>query len=253
MFHSNNFKNFNKIRHCFFSKKNGFSKGIYKSLNCGKGSNDNQKLIEKNLRLISKYMNTDNNNLVLMNQSHSNKVILLNKKNKNLKKFDCDSIVTDLKGYAISVLTADCVPILLYDKKNDVIGCIHAGWKGALLGIIENTILEFKKLNSKLEIHASVGPCIGKSSYEVDLDFVKKFEKESKKNLLFFKKKDKFKLFFDIRGYINNKLEKLGISYIDNIELDTFQDSSNFFSFRRSQKLKESDYGRCISTICLKT
>ena len=138
MFYSNKFKKFKNIKHCFFSKKGGFSKGIYKSLNCGKGSKDDQKLINKNLALVSKKFKINTNRLFLMHQTHSNKVIFIDKKNKHLKKFRSDAIITKMRGFALGVVTADCVPIILYDNKNKIIGCIHAGWKGATSGIIEN-------------------------------------------------------------------------------------------------------------------
>ena len=119
--------------------------------------------------------------LLLMYQTHSNKVMIIIIKNKNLNKFKSDAIVTQLRGYGLGVVTADCVPIVLYDKKNHTIGCIHAGWKGALSGIVENTIKTFKKISLKNKIFAAVGPCIDKKSYEVDLDFYKKFIMKRKK------------------------------------------------------------------------
>ena len=127
MFYSKKFKKFKNINHCFFSKKGGFSKGVYRSLNCGKGSNDDKKIVLKNLALVSKKMKINQKNLILMHQTHSNKVIIVNKKNKEIKKFKSDAIITKLKGFALGVVTADCVPIILYDSKNDIIACIHAG------------------------------------------------------------------------------------------------------------------------------
>ena len=249
MFFSKKLSRFNNIRHSFFSKKNGVSKGIYKSLNCGLGSNDKKKNIIKNLNLVSKKMNIELKDLVLMNQTHSNKVILVNKKNKN-KKLNSDALVTKLKGIGLGVLTADCVPIILYDETNNIIGCVHAGWKGAVSGIIENTIKKFKKINSNNKIFASVGPCIGKKSYEVDLNFYRNFISKSKKNSIYFSKKNKFKRLFNLRKYVNDKLIKLNVK-VDNVYHDTFRDKSRFFSYRRSQKLGENDYGRCISIISL--
>ncbi len=249
MFFSKKLSRFNNIRHSFFSKKNGVSKGIYKSLNCGLGSNDKKKNIIKNLNLVSKKMNIELKDLVLMNQTHSNKVILVNKKNKN-KRLNSDALVTKLKGIGLGVLTADCVPIILYDETNNIIGCVHAGWKGAVSGIIENTIKKFKKINSNNKIFASVGPCIGKKSYEVDLNFYRNFISKSKKNSIYFSKKNKFKRLFNLRKYVNDKLIKLNVK-IDNVYHDTFRDKNRFFSYRRSQKLGENDYGRCISIISL--
>ena len=250
MFYSNKLTKFNNIKHCFFSKKNGYSKGVYHSLNCGPGSKDKKENVKKNLDLVSEKFGIKRKNLVLMHQTHSNKVIVINKKNKN-KKIIADALVTKSEGLAISVLTADCVPIILYDEINNIIGCIHAGWKGAISGIIENTLNKFKEMNINNKINAAIGPCIGHESYEVGLEFFNKFLKDSEINKKFFSKKNNEKFLFNLRDYVNNKLSNFGVHNIDNINADTFKDTDNFFSYRRSQKLKEADYGRCISTICL--
>ena len=248
MFFSKRLKKFKNINHCFFSKKGGFSEGIYRSLNCGKGSRDSKSNIHKNLNLISKKIKIKK--LILMHQTHSNKVIIIKNNNKNYKKFNSDSIITKLTNIALCVVTADCVPIILYDVKNKIIGCIHAGWKGASSGIIENTISKFKKLSSKNKIYACIGPCIGKKSYEVDLNFYKKFIKIAKKNTIYFANKNKSKKLFDLRKYTSDKLTKLDVK-VEHIKRDTFKDKNNFFSYRRSQKLRENDYGRCISVVSL--
>ena len=250
MFYSKNLRKQKQIKHCFFSKKGGFSKGIYKSLNCGRGSKDSKINILKNLKFVSKKIKVKANNLKLMHQTHSNKVIIINKNNKNSKSFNSDAIITGIKGYALGVVTADCVPIILYDIKNQIIGCIHAGWRGASSGIIENTIKKFKKLNSNNKIIASVGPCIGKKSYEVDVNFYKKFISESKKNNVYFKKKNSDKKLFNLRKYVSDKLTRQNVR-MDHVNHDTFREKINFFSYRRSQKLQEKDYGRCISVISL--
>ena len=250
MFYSKRFKKFKKINHCFFSKKGGFSKGIYKSLNCGRGSKDKKKNVLNNLAKVSKKFKVSSNKLILMHQTHSNKVIIIDSKNKNFKVHNSDATITKMKGFALGVVTADCIPILLYDFKNQIIGCIHAGWKGASSGIIENTLLEFKKLNSKNNIFDSVGPCIGSKNYEVDYNFYKKFLSKSKKNSVYFKKKNNKKKLFNLRKYVEDKLIKYNVK-VDHIYKDTFASKNNFFSFRRSKKLDENDYGRCISVISL--
>tara|TARA_Y100000768_G_scaffold281105_1_gene216049 strand:- start:2562 stop:3314 length:753 start_codon:yes stop_codon:yes gene_type:complete len=249
MFYSQKLKRIKKIKHCFFSKKNGFSKGVYKSLNCGRGSKDNKKTIFKNLSFVAKKMNVKKNNLILMHQTHSNKVIEIVKKNYK-KKIKADAIITKMKGIALGVVTADCVPIILYDVRNEIIGCIHAGWKGAFSDIIRNTVKKIKMINSNNKIYAGIGPCIGKKSYEVDLDFYKKFIKKSFKNKKYFSKKNRRKKLFDLRKFVTDKLLEYNIK-IDQIKRDTFAEKSNFFSYRRSVKLKQNDYGRCISTISL--
>ena len=189
MFYSKKFKKFKDINHCFFSRNGGLSKGVYRSLNCGNGSKDNKKNIDKNYSLVAKKIKINRKNLLMMNQTHSNKVIIIDNRNKKFKRFNSDAIITKMKGFTLGVVTADCVPIILYDAKNQIIGCVHAGWKGAFSGIVENTIKKFKKLNSSNKIFASIGPCIGKKSYEIDLNFYKKFLLKSKKNSVYFTKK----------------------------------------------------------------
>jgi len=253
MFYSNQFNKFSKIKHCFFSRNNGFSKGLYNSLNCGSGSDDVQDNILKNLSFVAKKMGVGPKNLYLMNQTHSNKVFIIDKENLLNKTIHADALVTNVKNIAIGVLTADCVPVILYDEVNEIIGCIHAGWKGSLNNIINNTIAAFNKINPKNKINACIGPCIGFKSYEVGRDFYKTFLERDSKNQVFFLKQSNDKFQFDIREYVKYQLKKSGIINIDNVDYDTFIDNGNFFSYRRSQKMNEPDYGRCISTICLKT
>ncbi len=249
MFYSKNFKKLKNVNHCFFSRKKGFSKGIYASLNCGKGSKDDKKNINKNLIFVSKKMGVSKNKLMLMHQTHSNKVVEIKKNNCNTK-IKADAMVTKMKGIALGVVTADCVPVIICDVKNQIIGCVHAGWKGAYFGIINNTINKIKKMNSNNLIYASVGPCISQKSYEVDLDFFKKFIKLSSKNKKYFKNKNNKKKLFNLRKFVTDKLLKYKIK-VDQVDKDTFSQKNNFFSYRRSTKLSEKDYGRCISTICM--
>ena len=249
MIYSKKLKNFIEIKHCFFTRKGGCSKGIYNSLNCGRGSKDKKKNVMRNLSIVANKMGVKKNNLILMHQTHSNKVIEIDKKFLK-KKINSDSIITKSTGIALGVVTADCVPILLFDYKNKIIGSIHAGWRGAFSGILENTVSKIRDINSNNEIYASIGPCIGSKNYEVDLKFFKKFLLKSKKNKRYFSKKNKFKKLFNLRKFVADKLKNLNVK-IDHIKRDTFKERGNFFSYRRSTILKESDYGRCISVIKL--
>ena len=249
MYYSKKLKKIKKVNHCFFSRKNGFSKGIYEGLNCGRGSKDNKKNIQKNLKFVAKTMAVERAKLILMHQTHSNKVVEITKKNYN-KIIMADAMITQMRNLAIGVVTADCVPIIFCDIKSQVAGCIHAGWKGAFTGVIENTFQQVKRLNLKNKIYASVGPCIGSKSYEVDEKFYKKFVSKSWKYKIYFKEKNKTKKLFNLRKFVTDKLLKLGIE-VDHVNKDTFSEKSNFFSYRRSFKLKQKDYGRCISTVCL--
>tara|TARA_Y100000389_G_scaffold34910_1_gene29710 strand:+ start:1947 stop:2699 length:753 start_codon:yes stop_codon:yes gene_type:complete len=249
MFYSKKLNKFKKIKHCFFSRKGGFSKGLYKGLNCGRGSKDKKVNILKNLNYVSKKMFTKKNKLILMNQTHSTKVIEVTRSNYK-KRINSDALITSVKGLALGVVTADCVPIIVYDFENEIVGCIHAGWKGAFSGIIENTINKIKKINSKNKIIASVGPCIGKKSYEVNLRFYQKFLNKAKRNKKYFFHKNKNKKLFNLRKFVADKLIELDVK-IDHVNHDTFREKMNFFSFRRSFKLKQNDYGRCISAVRL--
>ena len=240
------------MKHCFFSRKNGVSQGLYKSLNCGIGSNDKKEYVLKNLEIVSNKMNCKKESLITLNQNHSNKVIFFDTKESIKNKLPADAIVTKIKNIGIGILTADCAPIIFYDPKEKIIGCAHSGWKGALNGIIENTVKKFNELDSKNKnLIAVIGPCIKKDNYEVGNDFYKKFINQDKKNKIFFNKKNELKYFFDLRGFINKKIMDLNINNIDNIEMDTFSENDLFYSYRRSQFNKEKDYGRCISVILM--
>ena len=252
MFFSHKLKKYKNIKHCFFSRQNGFSKGLYKSLNCGLGSNDKKKDILKNLKFVGKKISCDKGSLITLNQRHTNKVIKFKNYESIKNKLTGDGIVTNVKNIGIGILTADCASILFYDPKKKIIGCAHAGWKGALKGIIFNTVNKFKELKSKNEdLIAIVGPCIDKKNYQVRSDFLKKFINQSKKNKKFFTKINKNEYLFDLRAYINEQLSILNIKNIENIKMDTFSESKFFYSYRRSSLNKEKDYGRCISVILM--
>ena len=252
MFFSEKLKKFKNINHCFFSRKNGFSKGNYLSLNCGLGSDDKKQNVIKNLNLVSKKIGCKNEVLITLNQIHSNKVIYFENESSIKNKLPGDAIVTKIKNVAIGILTADCAPILLYDHSKKIIGCIHSGWRGALNGVIRNTVKKFRELNSNIEnLIAVVGPCIGKESYEVKIDFYKKFVSQNLKYEEFFKKISDKKYIFDLRGFINNEISDSDIKHIENIEMDTCSQKEFFYSYRRSQLNKEKDYGRCISVILM--
>jgi len=251
MYFSEQLIKFTNIKHCFFSKNGGVSKDVYNSLNCGLGSDDKKQNILNNLSIVSKKIGIDKNNLYTMNQTHGNKVVVINKNNQDVKRFNSDALITNIKNISISVLTADCVPVLIYDKINHIVACVHAGWKGAINGIIENTFNQIMQINKNNSFYVAVGPCIGLKNYEVGKEFYDKFINENKKNEKFFTTGKNNTFYFDLRKYVNFKITKFDVKFVENIYLDTYVEKENFFSFRRSTKLKEKDYGRCISTIGL--
>ena len=252
MFFSKKLKKFENIKHCFFSRKNGFSKGYYESLNCGLGSDDQRENVLKNLELVSKKIGCKKESLITLNQKHSDQVIYFKNERSAKNKLTGDAMVSEVKNIGISILTADCAPVLFYDPNKKIIGCAHSGWKGALNGIIRNTVKKFNELNSNNnDLIAVVGPCINKKNYEVKVDFFEKFISQDKNNESFFRKISSEKYVFDLRGFINKELSNLNIKNIDNIEMDTFSERELFYSYRRSRLNREQDYGRCISVILM--
>ena len=241
-----------KISHGFFNSKGGKSIGIYSSLNCGPGSNDKKRNIKLNLKIVKNRISKKSKKIFLMHQTHSNKTIFLDKKfNFKIRRIKADAIITDQKKIPIAVLTADCAPVLIYDKNKGVVAAVHAGWKGAFKNIIKKVIsIMVKKGCRKKNIIAAIGPCIQQKSYEIKKDFQKKFIKKDEKNKVFFKKK-KNMIFFDLPSFVKFQLKLNKISNIDTIKIDTFDKKNNFFSARRSLVLNHDDYGRNISIIMI--
>ena len=252
MFFSEKLSKFKNLKHCFFSRKNGFSKGIYESLNCGMGSNDKKENVIKNLEFVSNKIGCKKEFLITLNQTHSNNVVYFEKESDVKNKMNADAIVCKIKNLAIGILTADCAPILFYDTQKKIIGCAHSGWKGALNGIIQNTVKKFNELGSNNNnLVAVIGPCIKKENYQVGQEFYNNFIIHDKKNKIFFKKTNNQKFTFDLRGFINKQIYDLNIKDIENVENDTFSEKEFFYSYRRSVISNEKDYGRCISVILM--
>ena len=239
------------IKHGFFNSNGGVSKNIYKSLNCGPGSNDNSANVKKNLNIVRKKISKSSQNIFLLNQIHSNKFVFIDNKYKSKKKPKADAIITDQINLPIAVLTADCVPILICDNQKQIIAAIHAGWKGAFKGIISKVIKFMIKKGSKTKnITAVIGPAISVKNYEVQKDFYKKFVRKDKTNHKFFKM-SKEKLYFNLSSYVKSLILKSGVKKIEKLDVDTFDAKNKFFSARRSKSLNHADYGRNISIIML--
>ena len=241
-----------EINHGFFNKLGGKSFGIYKSLNCGPGSKDKKSKIAENLKIVKNRIDKNSKDIFLLHQFHSNKFVFIGKNFKfNQSKIKADAIITNQKKLPIAVLTADCVPILLYDNKKKIIAAIHAGWKGAFKGIIKKVIdFMLQKGCKKSSITAAIGPCIQQNSYNVGYEFEQRFIKKNRSYKIFFKRK-KNKILFDLPNFVKSQLKSNKISKIDTINIDTFIKKNNFFSARQSLKLKHDDYGRNISIIMI--
>ena len=251
MIKSKNLKKIKNLKHGFFNRNGGKSKNIYKSLNCGPGSKDLPSNVKQNLEIVKKKISKSANDIFLLNQIHSNKFIFINKKNKIKIRPKADAVITNQIKLPIAVLTADCVPILIYDNKKKIIAAIHAGWKGAYKNIIGKVLKFMIKMGSKPQnILASIGPSISVKNYEVQEDFKRKFIKKNKKNIKYFKKNNN-KLYFNLPNYVYSSLLENKIKKIETIKIDTFDKKNNFFSARRALSLNHDDYGRNISIIML--
>jgi YfiH family protein len=236
------------VSHGFFSRKCGKSTGHYASLNCAKYVGDDRENVSKNLDIARKFLNASA--LVTLRQVHSSICVKVSAAAVDDESpINADAMVTNAKGIAIGVLTADCVPLLFYDAKKAVIGAAHAGWRGAVSGIIESTLKKMAEFGcNPADINVALGPCIGKNSYEVDDDFKKNFKGRG----------DCFctidaKMHFDLPKYCSRMLLESGVqkSNIEIIDIDTFADNENYFSYRFANKFSGGVCGRNISAICI--
>ena len=241
-----------KISHGFLNKIGGKSVGIYKSLNCGPGSKDKKNKVKENLKIAKNKVCKSSKKIFLLHQIHSSKFVYIDENFKfKKKKIKADAVITNQRKLPIAVLTADCVPILLYDYKEQFIAAVHAGWKGAFQDIVSKVITFMLKKGCKPKnMVAAIGPCIGKKSYNVRDDFKKKFLKKKKKNNIFFKYR-KNMIYFDLPNYIKSQLKFNKITNIDMNNIDTFVKKNNFFSARQALRSGHDDYGRNISIIMI--
>ena len=192
MIKSKKLSRFKGIEHAFFNRLGGKSTGIFKSLNCGPGSSDKKNNIQKNLKIVGNKIKAKSKKIILLNQVHSNKFHYIGKFSKLNNEYIGDALVTDKKNIPIAILTADCAPILLYEKNKRMVAAIHAGWKSVYADIIKKVIkFMIKKGCSSKNITVAIGPCISIKNYQVKEDFIKKFIKKDKKNIIFFKDNDK--------------------------------------------------------------
>ena len=235
------------IAHGFLGRRGGVSIGIHAGLNVGIGSDDDAEAVAENRRLATEAV-LPGGRLLTLYQTHSADVV------RALTAFDDrpegDALVTDRPGLALGILTADCTPVLLADREAGVIGAAHAGWKGAIGGVTDATIAAMEKIGARRDrIAAAVGPCIARSSYEVDDAFARRFETDDPANERFFAPGKPGHHQFDLEAYVAHRLAKAGLARIEMLGLDTYGDVDRFFSFRRATHRGEPGYGRQISII----
>ena len=251
-----NFININKfvdiVNLGFFTSKGGISKGDFNSLNCSKSNDDKKNNVSKNIKIALNALGIKKKRLKLINQIHSNKIFFINNNNLN-KNIYGDGLITENKNIALGILTADCAPIFIFDKKKSIVCCLHSGWKGALNNIVSKGIKKIKRRKIKSQnIIVIVGPCLGFNNFEVDKKFKLKFIKKNKLYQKFFKSKNRNKDIFDLRNLINFQISKEGINNVFNIRKDTYKNSHIFFSHRRATHQNKIQTGRMINIISLR-
>jgi YfiH family protein len=239
------------VAHGFLSRRGGVSTGVLAGLNCGPGSGDDLALVAEN-RTRAVAAVAPGARLVTVYQVHSPICVTVDAPWNDDARPEADALVTDRPGLVLGIVTADCAPVLLADAESGVVGAAHAGWKGALAGVTDNTIAAMEALGARRErIAAAVGPCIAQRSYEVDEAFRDRLVKEASANTLFFVTGKPGHFQFDLSGYVAARLASAGLGRIEQLHLDTYADPERFYSFRRSTHRGEPSYGRQISLIAL--
>ena len=239
------------IRHGFFTRRGGASSGVFAALNCGLGSSDQTEAVAINRRRVSDAMGVSPTSLTTVYQSHSTRVHVVNAP-PGANPPPADAMVTTTPGIALAVLTADCQPVLFADHDARVIGAAHAGWRGALHGVLEKTLLAMERLGAaRRDICAVIGPSISQPTYEVGPEFVDEFLADDPDNARFFADAEGDRQLFDLPEYSLHRLRAAGIGHASWTRHCTYSEPDRFFSYRRSLHHSESDYGRLMSAICL--
>jgi YfiH family protein len=239
------------IRHGYFTREGGVSDGIYRGLNVGLGSGDDREKVDENRRRIAGWFGLPVERLATVHQVHSPDVVMVDE-SYGSERPQADAMVTATPGIALGVLAADCGPILFADAENRVIGAAHAGWKGALTGVLENTITAMTTLGARREtIVACLGPSISQANYEVGPEFVDRFVAYDADYRQYFRPSTRpGHAMFDLKGLTVDRLRAAGIK-AESLELCTYPDTERFFSYRRTTHAGEPDYGRQISAIAI--
>jgi len=238
------------LRHGFFTRKGGASSGVFAGLNCGLGSTDQTEIVAINRARAADALNLAPNQLVSVHQVHSAEVEVISTPLPDRPR--ADAMVCATPGLALAILTADCQPVLLSDPGAGVIGAAHAGWRGALDGVLESTLDAMEGLGAdRTAIHAVIGPTISQAAYEVGPEFLDRFLEDDPQNHRFFANGEGDRLLFDLPGYGLHRLRSAGIASAEWIRHCTYSDTDRFYSYRRAIHAGEADYGRLISAIRL--
>ena len=239
------------VPHGFLGRRGGVSSGVCAGLNVGLGSEDDRAAIAENRRRAVEAV-SPGSRLVTVHQVHSPDAVVATAAWPDDARPRADAIVTDRPGLTLGILTADCAPVLLADAEAGIVGAAHAGWKGALGGVIEASLAAMESLGAVRErIAAAIGPCIARRSYEVDDAFLRRFAEVDPDNDRFFTPGRDGHHQFDLEGFVTARLASAGLRRVEALGLDTYSDADRFYSFRRATHRGEADYGRQISLIAL--
>ena len=241
------------IRHAFFTREGGVSEGIYASLNGGVGSADAMEAVAENRARMAAALGVRPERLLSLYQIHSPEVVTVDEPWLADQRPRADAMVTRTPGIAIAVASADCGPVLFADAEAGVVGAAHSGWKGAFTGVLEATIARMEELGAdRRNITAVLGPTIGSDAYEVGPEFVARFTEQDEANRRFFGPSGRADhAYFDLPGYILQRLRSAGLKQAASLGLCTYSDEARFYSYRRATHRGEGDYGRLISGIAL--
>lgn len=238
------------VRHGFFTRRGGASSGIFSGLNCGTGSSDQAEIVAINRARVASAMEVTPAELAMARQVHSARAVTVTEAPQ--PEPEADALVTATPGVALAVLTADCQPVLLADPEAGVIGAAHAGWRGALDGVLDATVEAMVELGASREgIRAAIGPTISQRAYEVGPEFLDDFLIEDPDNSRFFAGGAGDRMQFDLPAYGLHRLRSAGVGEAEWTRHCTYSDPERFFSYRRATHAGEVDYGRLISVICL--
>ncbi len=241
------------IQHAFFTRQGGVSEGIYAGLNVGSGSHDDPERVAENRRRAAMHFGQANSAIITPWQVHSPDAVIVEGPFPG-EKPQADGIATATPGAVIGVVTADCGPILFADEKARVVGAAHAGWKGALYGVLENTVKAMEALGAKrADIKAILGPSISQPNYEVGIDYMRNFTEHDPHYDRYFTPSDKpDHALFDLRAFTLRRLELSGVQAAMTPDC-TYADEASFYSYRRTTHRKEPDYGRQLSAISIRS
>lgn len=245
-----------QIAYGFYGRKGGVSAGIYAALNCSRASNDAPEAVEQNRSIVAKDLGVSGAEISTPWQCHSADCLLIDRPYDRSNRPNGDALATDVAGVPVGILTADCGPVLFVGAKDGgapVIAAAHAGWGGALGGVLEDTVAKMGQLGAALQtVKACLGPCIAQASYEVQDGFAAPFlERHEEAERFFLSARKVGHLMFDLAGYIAFRLSLAGVRHVSIMGIDTYAEEEGCFSYRRATHRGEADYGRQLSAIVI--